>query len=67
MTFMKRDVEQDNLVDGSIYVTDVRLDGIYVTIAGNHPGDIPSIVAFDAEDVDALRDAISTFDQVRTS
>lgn len=64
MSFMKRDIDQDNLVDGTIYMFQVYPDGAYVTVAGNDPDDKPIILAFDAEDIAALRSIVATYDEV---
>lgn len=60
---IRNDPTQPNLIDGSIYVYDVRPDGMYVTVKGN--GETPLTLAFDHADIQALRNAIQLFDDHR--
>jgi hypothetical protein len=65
MTFSRSDPAQQNLTDGTIFVYDVRPDGMYVTVRGNDPDDltlVPLILSFGPEDIGALRNAIRIFD-----
>jgi hypothetical protein len=67
MSFIKRDIDQPNLIDGSVYAYQAYPDGAYVTVAGNDPDDIPLILAFDVEDIEALRDVVAHFDRMNAS
>lgn len=58
MTFIKRDPEQPNLIDGTVLAYQAGPAGMYVTVGGNDL-EQPLILAFDAEDVAALRRAIA--------
>jgi hypothetical protein len=58
--FIRRDIDQPNLIDGSIYCLDVCHNGAYVTVAGN--GETPLILSFDLEDIEALRQVVDQFD-----
>jgi hypothetical protein len=57
--FVRRDVDQPNLVDGSIYYYDIRHNGVYVTVAGNEED--PIILSFDREDIAALRSLVDHY------
>lgn len=58
---IRTDPSQPHLLDGSIYLYDVRPDGCYVTIKGNSD-DRPHIISFDTEDLDVLRRMLARFD-----
>lgn len=57
--FVRRDLDSPNMVDGSIFVTDARHDGAYVTVAGN--AGTPIILAFDLEDIAALKELVDQY------
>lgn len=60
--FVRRDIDQPNLIDGSIYAYETRPDGVYVTVAGN--SEDPLILSFDLEDLAALRGIVNQFPQL---
>ncbi len=55
----RTDLNQPNLIDGTIYAYQVDPDGVYVTIKGD--SDTPLIASFDMEDVDTLRNIVAHF------
>lgn len=57
--FVRRDPECPNLIDGSVFATDVRANGAYVTVAGN--GEMPLILSFDLDDIRALKLLLNEF------
>jgi hypothetical protein len=63
--FVRRDPEWPNLIDGTVFVTNVRHNGIYVTVRGNDE-EQPIILAFDPDDIDGLREAIADFNEKNT-